>query len=73
MPCPDEPEYQTLDLDVFQYKDFLDFLVSTVQEKSVGVGTLNGYRSAVKSLYIDRGKTLPHEFIEDMKVIFSGI
>ncbi|KAF0735076.1 hypothetical protein Ae201684P_002992 [Aphanomyces euteiches] len=44
---------QTLNLDVFQYTDFLDFLVSTVREKSIGVGTLNGYLSQCreKSIY----------------------
>ncbi|KAF0718364.1 Aste57867_1745 [Aphanomyces stellatus] len=63
----------TLDLRVFAYENFLEFIVWTVRERNVGLGALSGYRSAVKSLYIDQGVVLPESYDGDMKVIFSGI
>ncbi len=61
-----------LDLSMFQYTDFLSFIQWTVQNKSVGVVTLSGYRSAVRNLYIDQGVPLPSGYGDDMKIIFSG-
>ncbi|KAF0739373.1 hypothetical protein Ae201684_004942 [Aphanomyces euteiches] len=63
----------TLNLQVFLYSDFLDFIVWAVRQKSVQVGTLNSYRSAVKSLYKDQNIDLPEEYDTEMKTIFSGI
>ena len=63
---------ETLNLQVFRYRDFLDFLVWVVRKNSVEVGTLSGYRSAIKSLYKDQSIALPEEYGEDMKIIFSG-
>ncbi|ETV98451.1 hypothetical protein H310_08599 [Aphanomyces invadans] len=63
----------TLDLRVFAYENLLEFIVWTVRERDVGLGALSGYRSAVKSLYIDQGVDLPEPCDSDMKVIFSGI
>ncbi|KAH9165544.1 hypothetical protein AeNC1_018491, partial [Aphanomyces euteiches] len=72
MTSGDEP-METLNLRVFLYRDFLDFIVWVIREKSVQVGTLNSYRSSVKSLYKDQNIDLPEEYGEDMKMIFSGI
>ncbi|KAF0710698.1 hypothetical protein AaE_012420 [Aphanomyces astaci] len=74
MPSPETDGHdETLDLRVFGYENFLEFIVWTVRERGVGMGALSGYRSAIKSLYIDQGVPLPEPYNIDMKVIFSGI
>jgi hypothetical protein len=63
----------TVNLDVFVYQDFLDFLVWTVRNKPKIVAvTLSGYLSAIGSLYKDCSVLLPVEFGDDMKEIMSG-
>ncbi|KAH9094685.1 hypothetical protein LEN26_018176 [Aphanomyces euteiches] len=73
MPCEVSSDGFTLDLSLFQYQDFLSFLEWTIQIKQPQVSTLNGYRSALKSLYRDQNVALPAEFDDDMHVVFSGI
>lgn len=70
--CEESKDKETINLEVFQYQDFLDFLVWTVNNKRVEVGTLNGYRSAIKNLYKDNQIPLPDGYGDDMKEIFSG-
>ncbi|ETV64558.1 hypothetical protein H257_18562 [Aphanomyces astaci] len=62
----------TLDLRVFAYENFLELIVWTDRERDVGLGALNGYRSAVKSLYIDQGVALPEPYDGDMKNLQNG-
>ncbi|RHY50537.1 hypothetical protein DYB38_013684 [Aphanomyces astaci] len=54
MPSTEHEGRMTLDLRVFAYENFLEFIVWTVRERDIGLGALSGYRSAVKSLYIDQ-------------------
>ncbi|KAH9095353.1 hypothetical protein Ae201684P_013468 [Aphanomyces euteiches] len=55
MPSPDYADKSTLDLSIFSYWDFLDFLQWTVRNKpTITAQTLSGYRSALKSLYKDQ-------------------
>ncbi|KAG9415615.1 hypothetical protein AC1031_021996 [Aphanomyces cochlioides] len=65
---------QTLNLEVFSYQDFLDFLQWTVRNRKTIVGsTLSGYRSAMKNFYKDNNVKLPEGFDLDMRDVFSGI
>ncbi|KAH9111141.1 hypothetical protein AeMF1_004050 [Aphanomyces euteiches] len=74
MPSPDYADKSTLDLSIFSYWDFLDFLQWTVRNKpTITAQTLSGYRSALKSLYKDQMVELPAAYNDDMKEIFSGI
>ncbi|KAF0741617.1 hypothetical protein Ae201684_003296 [Aphanomyces euteiches] len=74
MPSPDYADKSTLDLSIFSYWDFLDFLQWTVRNKpTITAQTLSGYRSALKSLYKDQKVELPAAYNDDMKEIFSGI
>ncbi|ETV89797.1 hypothetical protein H310_15374 [Aphanomyces invadans] len=59
----------SLDLRVFAYENFLEFIVWTVRERDVGLGALSCYRSAVQSLYVDQGVDLPEPYDSDMKVV----
>ena len=64
-----------INLEVFTAAHFEAFLLSKVndQDNQVKVGTLSGYRSAIKDLYRRRKISLPDEYQEDMKVFFSGL
>jgi hypothetical protein len=74
MPCAEVAGQVTVDLAVFKYQDFLDFIVWTVNNKpTIQAVTLSGYRSAIGSLYRDRKLAIPVEFGDDMKEIMSGI
>ena len=63
---------QTLDLAVFQYHHFTDFLEWTMINKTLEIPTISGYRSALQSLYKDHKVPLPVEFGDDIKEIYSG-
>ena len=71
--CPVSKDGQTLNLRLFKYEDFLEFLEWTVRNKDVEAATLSGYCSAMKSLYKDEKIALPEGFGDDMKEVFSGI
>jgi hypothetical protein len=72
MRSTEHEDRMTLDLRVFAYEKFLEFIAWTVRERDVGLGALSGYRSAVKSLYIDQGVAPPEAYDGDMMVVFSG-
>ncbi|ETV83988.1 hypothetical protein H257_03352 [Aphanomyces astaci] len=67
MPSTEHEGRMTLDLHAFANENFLEFIVWTVRERDIGLGILRGYRSAVKSLYIDQGVALPEPYDGDMK------
>ncbi len=69
---PEEEGKRTLDLSKFDYQTFLDFLEWTINNKTVGVSTLDSYRSAVKNLYKTNRVPLPDEYHDDMKEVYSG-
>ncbi|KAH9150540.1 hypothetical protein AeRB84_006639 [Aphanomyces euteiches] len=73
MTSEQESDGQTINLIVFQYLDFLEFIEWTVRNKKVEVGTICSYRSALKSLYKDQKVALPEEYGDDMKEVFSGL
>ncbi|KAH9111512.1 hypothetical protein LEN26_008750 [Aphanomyces euteiches] len=73
MASEQESDGQTINLSVFQYLDFLEFIEWTVRNKKVEVGTISSYRSALKSLYKDQKVALPEEYGDDMKEVFSGL
>ena len=63
-----------INFNVFTADHFEQFLLSRVNDhvKPVTVGTLSGFRSAIKDLYRRKKVPLPNEYNEDMKVFFSG-
>ena len=71
--CTEATGGKTLNLSVFQYEDFLSFVVWTVRNKRVGVKTLASYRSAVSNLYKENKIPLPEAYGDDMKDVLSGI
>ncbi|RQM20763.1 hypothetical protein B5M09_010269 [Aphanomyces astaci] len=73
MPSTEHEGRMTLDLRVFAYENFLEFIVWTVRERDIGLGALSGYRSAVKSLYIDQGIALPEPYDGDMKSVAQNL
>ena len=74
MACDESNDKQTLNLEVFEYQDFLDFLLWCVHNKpTISAGTLSGYCSSIKSLYKDRKHPLPDAYGDDMKEVLSGI
>ncbi|KAH9081282.1 hypothetical protein LEN26_021403 [Aphanomyces euteiches] len=73
MPCPLNNDDRTLNLNLFTYHHFLQFLVWTVNHKSIEISTLNGHRSAIRSLYKNQRISLPEEFGEDIREVFSGL
>ncbi|KAH9102598.1 hypothetical protein AeMF1_020832 [Aphanomyces euteiches] len=62
-----------IDLRVFGYGDFLNFIEWTVRNTNKKPGTLSGYRSALRYYYRNAGIPIPPEFDDDMKGIFQGI
>ena len=71
--CDEEKDKQTLNLEVFVYQNFLDFLEWTVNHRTTLTGsTLSGYRSAMKSFYKDKNMQPPQGFDLDMRDVFSG-
>ena len=72
MPDDTRSGKKTIDLSVFCYDDFLDFLEWTINNKKVAIGTLDNYRSAVKGLYKEQKIPLPNEYTDDMKEVYSG-
>lgn len=72
IPCPNNNSEKTIDLTRFTYKNFLDFLVWCVNNREAQISTLNGYRSAIRSLYKDQRLDIPIEFGEDIREVFSG-
>jgi hypothetical protein len=65
----------TINLHVFTAAHFEQFLLSRLnnQEKETKVGTLNGFRSAIKDLYRRKKMVVPNAYLEDMKTFFSGL
>ncbi|ETI37477.1 hypothetical protein F443_16532, partial [Phytophthora nicotianae P1569] len=60
-----------IDLDRFTLDEFDSFLME--KRKTVGVSTLNGYRSALKDLYRRQDVPLPNTFEKKMATLFSGL
>ncbi|KAH9160268.1 hypothetical protein LEN26_001940, partial [Aphanomyces euteiches] len=73
MQCPTRAGKTTVNLSVFTYDDFLEFIEWSVQTKNISVGTLSGYRSAIKSLYKDQRIAIPPGYDDDLMDVFSGI
>ena len=67
IPSLEEKDGETLDLTVFTYDDFLEFLTWIVRNRIVKAATLMGYRSAFTDLYRDQGIALPVGYGDDMK------
>ena len=61
-----------INLDTFSHHDFLEFIMWSCNNKTIAIGTLQGYRSAIKSLYKDKKIPLPDEYGDDIKEVFSG-
>ncbi|KAH9123159.1 hypothetical protein LEN26_005371 [Aphanomyces euteiches] len=73
-PCNESKDETTINLSVFSYNNFLEFIEWRIQNKpKITAGTLSGYRSSLKSLYKDQNVHLPDEYGDDLKLIFSGI
>ncbi|ETK82176.1 hypothetical protein L915_12394 [Phytophthora nicotianae] len=58
-------------LDHFTPSDFDDFLLE--KRKSVSVGMLSGYRSAIKDLYRKKERSLPLAYNSKLTRLFSGL
>ncbi|KAG9411097.1 hypothetical protein AC1031_022077 [Aphanomyces cochlioides] len=71
-PCNEAKDRTTLNLAVFTYDDFLQFIEWCANKPKITAGTLSGYRSSLKSLYKDQNIPLPEEYGDDLKIVFSG-
>ncbi|ETO74213.1 hypothetical protein F444_09988 [Phytophthora nicotianae P1976] len=60
-----------INLDHFTPSDFDDFLLE--KRKSVSVGMLSGYRSAIKDLYRKKERSLPLAYNSKLTRLFSGL
>jgi hypothetical protein len=77
LPDPDQyfDEQEGINLDYFTPAHFEAFLLSRVNTpgKSVKVGTLSGYRSAIKDIYRKNKRPIPSAYDDDLKTFFSGL
>lgn len=62
----------SIDLNVFRYDDFADFIVHKFTTAHSKPGTLASYRSAIKDYYQRKRVRLPEEFETDIKCVFQG-
>ncbi|RHY01688.1 hypothetical protein DYB25_012131 [Aphanomyces astaci] len=62
----------TINLQVFEYNDFLAFVQWVYQNTSNTPGTIASYRSALKDLYKRENIPVPVEYESEMKDIFQG-
>ncbi|ETV79837.1 hypothetical protein H257_07053 [Aphanomyces astaci] len=63
----------SLNLTVFSYMDFTEFVLYKYKDAGVSLSTLSGYRSALKDYYNTQGVPLPIGFTNDATVIYQGI
>ena len=61
-----------INLRVFEYRNFLQFIEWTVQFTNNKVGTLSNYRSAIKDPYKRNCIPFPDEYDIDMKELLQG-
>jgi len=64
-----------IDVMTFTYEHFEQFLLSRIndKEKTVRVNTLSGYRSAIKHIYRSKKLSVPIQYQEEIKTLFSGM
>ncbi|RHZ40450.1 hypothetical protein DYB26_015732, partial [Aphanomyces astaci] len=63
----------SLNLTVFSYMDFTEFVLYKYKDAGVSLSTLSGYRSALKDYYNTQGVPLPIGFTNDATIIYQGI
>ncbi|KAF0723259.1 hypothetical protein Ae201684_017778 [Aphanomyces euteiches] len=63
---------EIIDLTVFTYEHFKQFIIHTMQSKDLEPNTLSKYRSSIKSHYKDMRMPIPDDYGEDLKEILSG-
>ncbi|KAF0730075.1 hypothetical protein AaE_009325 [Aphanomyces astaci] len=62
----------TINLAVFSYNDFTEFILYKYKHAGVSLSTLSSYRSAIKDHYNSQNVPLPTEFATDATVIYQG-
>ncbi|RHY44149.1 hypothetical protein DYB38_011537 [Aphanomyces astaci] len=62
----------SINLDVFSYEDFTEFLLYKYKSAGVSLSTLSGYRSAIKDYYSRQNMALPAGFVTDATAIYQG-
>ncbi|RHY63869.1 hypothetical protein DYB30_005634 [Aphanomyces astaci] len=62
-----------IDLRVFQYTHFVQFIVWVYQNTPVKVGTMSGYRAALRWYYKREDVAMPVEYSTKLKTIFTGL
>ncbi|CAK4497032.1 unnamed protein product, partial [Aphanomyces euteiches] len=60
-----------INLEVFNYDGFLEFIEWTVRNTNKRPGTISGYRSALRHYYKQHRVPVPLEFDDDIKEIFQ--
>ncbi|KAF0702353.1 hypothetical protein AaE_015995 [Aphanomyces astaci] len=63
----------TVDLRVFQYDNFVQFIVWVYQHTPVKVGTMSGYRAALRWYYKREDVAMFVEYETKLKTIFTGL
>ncbi|RHZ02616.1 hypothetical protein DYB37_012736 [Aphanomyces astaci] len=63
----------TVDLRVFQYYNFVQFIVWVYQHTPVKVGTMSGYRAALRWYCKLEDVAMPVEYQTKLKTIFTGL
>ncbi|RHY51693.1 hypothetical protein DYB30_013928, partial [Aphanomyces astaci] len=63
----------SINLELFGYGDFTEFVLHKYKNSGVTLSTLSGYRSALKDYYNKQNVPLPNGFGTDATVIYQGI
>ncbi|RQM30821.1 hypothetical protein B5M09_013563, partial [Aphanomyces astaci] len=63
----------TIDMRIFQYTHFVRFIVLGVPNTPVKVGTMSGYRAALRWYYKRDDVAAPVEYSTKLKMIFTGL
>ncbi|KAF0712028.1 hypothetical protein AaE_012150 [Aphanomyces astaci] len=63
----------SINLDVFSYEDFTEFVLYKYKSAGVSLSTLSGYRSAIKDYYSRQNVALPAGLVTDATAIYQGI
>ncbi|ETV65002.1 hypothetical protein H257_18206 [Aphanomyces astaci] len=63
----------SINLDVFSYEDFTEFVLYKYKSAGVSLSTLSGYRSAIKDYYSRQNVALSAGFVTDATAIYQGI